>query len=702
MRKVYPQEDFIVPVAERCVQDGWYSNLNRADLVTNPIMYGRRYVRADDEVFDQAVREIFHQVLEENPQDFLAAVSKAGAEARAWLYVFLYQEDPKNAELLLNYFDESAKAGRNVLIQILQRCPELHDKVSLKLNSKKAAQRELAIDILSEYNNEESRQSLRTAMDNEKSAKLLEKLRTVINTESGKAVNDTQQLAAELIKGNKKNILAWIYANPMPEVKKKDGTIASQDYLCALMLSYAGMNVLGVSKTAAQLAEELEKESLGVFALEVFERWLAEGAQAKKKWVLYFASIHGSAEIVPALKKQILQWPDLSRSAIAAEAVFALALHPGDGALMAVDSMSRKCKFRQVKKAAGDALSYAAKELGITVEQLSDRIVPDLGFDENCQQIVDYGKRSFTVYLTPALELEIFDEKGKKLKSMPAPGKTDEQKIAQDAYNAFKQMKKDMKTTVSAQKLRLELALSSDRKWTVQEWTDLFVRKPIMHQFAIGLIWGLYIEGKVSQTFRYMEDGTFNTADEEELELPENGMIGLIHPLELNAEVKEQWKTQLEDYEIEQPILQLERPVYLVEDAEKSLKELERFGGKVINSMSLTGKMQNGGWSRGPAMDGGMMYYFYVENEQLNVGAHLNIKGMYAGLDPDEYTTLQTVQFYQVSKVKEHLQEVYDKLKDDDCIENGEVPGRFFSETIYQLTKVATASTGTIEEDWRN
>ena len=48
-----------------------------------------------------------------------------------------------------------------------------------------------------------------------------------------------------------------------------------------------------------------------------------------------------------------------------------------------------------------------------------------------------------------------------------------------------------------------------------------------------------------------MDDGSFNTVDEEEYTLPNGASIGLVHPIEL------------EDYEmITQSINQLSRPIY--------------------------------------------------------------------------------------------------------------------------------------------
>lgn len=118
-----------------------------------------------------------------------------------------------------------------------------------------------------------------------------------------------------------------------------------------------------------------------------------------------------------------------------------------------------------------ECLENAAKELGISAEELAEQIVPDLGFGKDGKRIFDYGKRSFTVRLTSTLELEIANDQGKAVKNMPAPGKTDDPQAA-DAYEAFKTMKKHIKTTVSAQRARLESALGRPCLWTTPSCTS--------------------------------------------------------------------------------------------------------------------------------------------------------------------------------------------------------------------------------------
>lgn len=597
-------------------------------------------------------------------------------------------------EVLLSCAADSSKQVRELLVAVYTSHKEWEPELLTMLNSKKSPEREMAVLVLKKWESwgtASYQTEFEAALLAEKSKKIKELLQDClgIKAESGTqaAEQTTEQLVKNILKGGKKRKIAWVWEASLPQVHKLDGSPASEDELSALLISYADMAVPGVSTDAAKLAEELNPAELASFVGMVFGRWMEDRAEAKKKWVLYAASIHGGEAIIPALHAQIQEWPKNARGAMAAEAVKALALNGSSTALLLVDQISRKFKFRQVKTAAGEALSYAAEQLGITKAELEDRIVPNLGFDERMEQTFDYGTRSFKVILNAALELEIYDENGKKLKNLPAPGKKDEPEKAKAASDSFKLLKKQLKTVISNQKLRLEQAMSAERLWQTEQWQELFVKNPVMHQFAIGLIWGVYENGGLKDTFRYMEDGTFNTVEEEEYELPENGSIGLIHPIELDADTLAAWKEQLSDYEVTQPIEQLERPVYRITEEEEKQRELTRFGGKLLNGLSLSGKLQGMGWYRGSVQDAGGYYTFWREDGA--VGAELEFSGCFVG-DENEEITVYGMQFYKAGTVKRGSY-VYDTVKKQHQYKLGEVSPRYFSEIVLQLTK-ATAS----------
>lgn len=594
-------------------------------------------------------------------------------------------------EVLLSCAQDSSKQVRELLVAVYEDHRDWEPEIRNMLGSKKSQEREMAVLVLKRWGADSYRTELETALAAEKSKKLRELIQDCLGVEGQKEdqarERTGEQLIKELLKGGKKRKVSWVFDTPFPSVHTLDGAPVSEDHMAALLVSYADMNVPGINKDSMRLADELNKAELSEYMSLLFSKWLDQGAEAKKKWVLYAASIHGGEAIVPALHAQIQEWPKASRGAMAAEAVKALALNGSSTALLMVDQIARKFKFRQVKAAAGEALSYAAEQLGITREELEDRIVPNLGFDERMERTFDYGTRSFQVLLTSALELQVYDETGKKLKSLPAPGKKDEPEKAKAASDEFKLLKKQLKTVVTNQKLRLEQALSAERLWPADQWRELFVKNPVMHQFAIGLIWGLYENGALKDTFRYMEDGSFNAVDEEEYELPAEGLIGLIHPIELSGENLSEWKEQLSDYEVVQPIEQLDRPVYRITEEEKESRELTRFGGKLLNGLSLSGKLQGMGWYRGSVQDAGIYSTFYREDGAL--GVELEFSGCYVGDENDE-VTVYGARFYKAGTVARGSY-VYDTIKKENEYKLREISPRYFSEIILQLTK-ATAS----------
>ena len=629
----------------------------------------------------------------------LTAVSKCGLMGR-WAALTalnaLADTHPAAKPGVLAAAGDSSKQIRELAMTFYAARPEWAADFEDLLKAKKAGIRLMGVEALGKLN---FRAPLEKALEGEKNAKVADAIRAVLGAEAPASnAGSAAELAAELTKGNKLKKLSWLLGHNLPKVRRADGTPAEDVIRDAILLSYCELGRVGRSDTAAKLAEDLCKSDLEKLACEVYELWFSAGAQAKHKWVLPFAAVYGGTAMTPRLQKAIHDWPEHQRGAIACDAVMALAMSTDPAAIVIVDGLSRKFKFRQVKQAAAAALENAAQELGITAEELADRIVPDLGFGRDGRRTFDYGKRSFTVRLTPTLELEIVNDQGKAVKNMPAPGKTDDPAAA-EAYEAFKTMKKQIKATVTAQRARLEAALSAARFWDTDRWQALFVENPIMHQFAMSLIWGVYQDGRLTDTFRYMEDGTFNTVDEDEYTLPEKALIGLVHPVELDADTLDGWKQQLADYEITQSIDQLSRQVFTLDESRAGEKVLEDFGGKILNGLSLSGKMLSQGWYRGSVQDGGVFYCFYREDKDLGIGAELRFSGSAVGFDDGDSVTVYDAVFYTGSINRGSY--VYDKVPEEKLVPLGEVPARYYSEILLHLTKATASSTETYK-NWKD
>ena len=658
----------------------------------------------------KAMNLIINNMIASKKEEFAKGIKVASVEGRCIFLSSIFAiESEENAKILISYFGDTSKLVKEKLIELFNDKYKYYYLIKEKLSSKKQGEREVAIKILSSWlkledlNNDKKEEiisELNNTLEREKSQKIREIIMKELNKGEDDGELSNEDLVKNLLKGNKKNSLNWLELETLSKVRLKgQEEYCSEEYLKAILLCYLSQSSIEISSDGNKLASQLEKNDLEILANEVFDKWLEKGAEVKKKWVLAFSSIYGGEEIVSRLNTNIKEWAKNSRGAIASEAVRALALNGSSTALLIVDGISRKFKFKQVKAAAGSALTFAAEQMGLSREELSDKIVPTLGFNINGERIFDYGGRSFKVILTPNLQLEVYDENEKKLKNLPAPGKKDNEEIAKASYKEYKDFKKQLKTTMQVQATRLDLALSSERKWSKEAWVNLFVNNPLMHNFAIGLIWGVYKDNNLEETFRYMEDGTFNTKDEDEFEMPEVCEIGLVHPLELTSEDIELWKEQLENYEINQPIEQIERKIFSITNEEFDLKACERFGGKIINGLSLSGKLLDAGWYRGSVQDAGGYYELYKEDKELGIGAELNFEGLFVGYE-NEDTTVKLLKFYKAGSVKRGSY-IYDTIKEDDLLPLGKVPKKFFSEILYQIDKVLSYSTG-IDENWKN
>ena len=163
-----------------------------------------------------------------------------------------------------------------------------------------------------------------------------------------------------------------------------------------------------------------------------------------------------------------------------------------------------------------------------------------------------------------------------------------------------------------------------------------------MKQFATSLIWGEYTEGKLLEMFRYAEGDTlYSIIGRKSCTFVWNG-YRFHSSVRIVRREKALWKEQLEHSKIVQPFLQIERPVFVVEENDKIT--VERFGGILLNGRSLFGKMTKLGWIRGSVQDG-VYYTFYKEDTSTGLGAQLSFSGAPIGMKMKKMYVCMTFNF---------------------------------------------------------
>lgn len=287
-----------------------------------------------------------------------------------------------------------------------------------------------------------------------------------------------------------------------------------------VFMEYVALKEPSILKDCNKIAEFFDIDSFRNALDNIYSNWLNNKADTKLKNMLIPYCIFQPEDKLLKLKSQIEEWALNSRGALAAHAVYAIALNASKFALVLVDTMSVKVKNNQVKNAAKDALKKTAKALEISEDELIDKIIPDLDFDKKGMRELHYGgeaNRVFKLQIKNDFTIEVTDSNDKVLKSLPAPNSKDDKAIADASKKELTLIKKNIKMISSNQMRRLNKVLLNGRKWSYKTFNELFVDNPIMNIFALKLIWGVYDEkNNLIESFRYMEDGSFNTFDEEE------------------------------------------------------------------------------------------------------------------------------------------------------------------------------------------
>ncbi|MHA6760003.1 DUF4132 domain-containing protein [Streptacidiphilus sp. PAMC 29251] len=369
--------------------------------------------------------------------------------------------------------------------------------------------------------------------------------------------------------------------------------------ITALALSKPGDRYPGLDI----VLEACDRESLAEFGWALFEGWRKAAMPPKDSWALQSLVWLGDDMTVRRLTPVLRAWPGESMHQRAAEGLDVLAAIGSDLALMSLHGIAQRVPFKALKVRAQQKIAEIAETLGLTGDQLADRLVPDLGLDADGSTVIDYGPRRFTVGFDEQLRPYVLDQDGKRRKDLPLPGAKDDADRAPAERKRFAALKKDVRTIAGNQVARLEAAMVSQRSWTAAEFQELFVQHPLTWHLVRRLVWLADHDGSVL-SFRVAEDRSYADADDEALTLPPEASIRLAHPL-LLGDTLPTWSELFADYQILQPFPQLGRPVHSLTEEEADTGRLSRFEDVTVPVGKLLG-LQRHGWERGQPQDAGI------------------------------------------------------------------------------------------------
>jgi len=372
----------------------------------------------------------------------------------------------------------------------------------------------------------------------------------------------------------------------------------------------------GVYPGIDQVRAACAPESLADFAWDVFTAWLTAASPSKESWAMTALGLLGNNDTARRLTPLIRAWPGESQHQRAVAGLDVLALIGTDVALMLLNGIAQKVKFKGLQDKAREKITQIAEARQLTPEELEDRLAPDFGLDAQGSLRLDFGPRQFRVGFDEALKPYVRDDQGARLPDLPKPKKTDDAALAAEAGERFKTLKKDVRTVAAQQVLRLETAMCTRRRWTEEVFRQFLVEHPLVRHLAQRLVWGVYTPedgggDRLQACFRVAEEGSYTNVDDDAWTLPEAAdlRIGIPHRLEMDPAEAAAFGQLFADYELLQPFPQLGRETHVLTPEEREGMLLERWKGVTVPTGKVLG-LVNRGWRRGEAQDGGGIWYF--------------------------------------------------------------------------------------------
>ena len=399
---------------------------------------------------------------------------------------------------------------------------------------------------------------------------------------------------------------------PAPRLVESDLPLdadAIADLLVMLMLGKPGAPWPGL----AQVLPAFTPVSLADFGRALFQAWEGAGAASEHKWMLFAQAMLGNSETLGLLVARTAGWPSRGLFYLAKYGLLTLgdmgtrSDAVGEAALRSLLRFAEKGK-PSLRQPARVQLERVAAAIGMSADELADRLVPDLDLTSPEAFRFDLGERVHTLHFDENLLPFVRDADGKRLKDLPKPRADDGD--CTDTVARWKAQKKVTKTLASEQIARMEQALVRGRSWTAADFTRLFRHHPLLRLLGQRLLWvaqGPDADAEAAGVLlRIAEDFTLLDADDVLVTLPIGARLSLAHPLDMDAATLARWSEVWADYELLPPFPQLGRPVFRLSDAEIAQPStLARCTGWTLATGSLLGLLQKG-WQR--LSDGAHVY----------------------------------------------------------------------------------------------
>jgi hypothetical protein len=416
------------------------------------------------------------------------------------------------------------------------------------------------------------------------------------------------------------------------------------------------------------------------------------GSAIAEKGILAVAGACGGDATVPPVQKYLKEWFGY-RAAQCKALIAMLSGVDRPAAIQYLLSIANRFRTKGIREEAEKYVHLLAERKGWTLDELADRTMPTVGFDDEGMLELNFGPRHFTARVNSDLEAVLSDAAGKVLKNLPEPRQDDDDELAKAAKATFPTSKKELKKFAGIQTTRLYEAMCTERTWPVADWRMYLMGHPLLKFLCQRLVWAVWEGDAVKQTFRPLDDGTLTNYDDGEVVVAEGATIRIAHGCQVSDAVPEGWQKHLADYDVPPLFVQFGRAPYILPTDKRNESSIDEFQGFMVEAFTLRNLATKCGFTRGQAQDAGWFYDYAKTFPGLGLIASLNFSGN--GLpEANRQVALKELSFQKSAPAEAGFQMQGNNLP------LAEIPAVLLTECYNDLASIARSGSG-FDREWK-
>lgn len=274
--------------------------------------------------------------------------------------------------------------------------------------------------------------------------------------------------------------------------------------------------------------------------------------------------------------------------------LYTLSVTSSEHAAAQLSRLDAVVKQPTAKKRIGKSLDAIATLTGQTRADLEEKSVPTFDLNAEAKRQLEFANHFAEIRVVDGRDAVVswFTKDGKLLKTVPADVKRDQ---AQE-LRQLRKLAKEVQSTTSAQRVRIERLLGQEREWELPVWKQRYLDHPLVGLLSRRLIWHFKLGEKSSLGIWF--NGKIVDINSQPLDwLAPETRVRLWHPIGFPIETVAAWRRWLENNQVCQPFKQAHREVYILTDAELQTETYSnRFAAHIIRQHQFAALAKERGW----------------------------------------------------------------------------------------------------------